>query len=323
VNAAFEIHNGVAPAPPDSDAPVVVYVAPTPEEVRELIDGLGLNSHDVESALDPDEISRLEQTPERLSIIWKRPQNVTIGPRFRFDVASAGLFMHKDRLVIVMKEDVIPFASPDFEGATSTTDVLLRFLRHTIHHYLAHLKVVKQLTLDLESKISTSMENRYLLQMFALSESLIYYVHAIEANGVVLHRLQGVAERLALTQAQREFLDDIALDNKQCVRQAEIYSSVMSELMDARGSIINNNMSVLLKNLTLINVIFLPLNLLAGIGGMSEYSMMTRGVDWRLAYALCLAGMVVLAWVTWIIIMRAVGQKQRRQAGFGPRRRRP
>jgi Mg2+ and Co2+ transporter CorA len=42
------------------------------------------------------------------------------------------------------------------------------------------------------------------------------------------------------------------------------------------ANFVNNNMNVLLKNLTIINVIFLPLNLIAGIGGMSEFSMMTK-----------------------------------------------
>ena len=120
------------------------------------------------------------------------------------------------------------------------------------------------------------MENRYLLQMFALSESLIYYQNAIEANGTVLVKLTARAERLASTKHQEDFLDHIVLENKQCARQAQIYSSVLSGLMDARGSIINNNMNVLLRNLTLINVVFLPLNLIAGIGGMSEFAMMTR-----------------------------------------------
>lgn len=60
------------------------------------------------------------------------------------------------------------------------------------------------------------------------------------------------------------------LENKQCTRQAQMYSTVLSRIIDARGNIISNNMSVLLKNLAIINVIFLPLHLLASIGGMPE-----------------------------------------------------
>jgi magnesium transporter len=75
--------------------------------------------------------------------------------------------------------------------------------------------------------------------------------------------------------------------------------------MDARGTIVNNNMNVLLKKLTLINIIFLPLNLIASIGGMSEFSMMTQGMDWRVSYALFSIGMVVLGWLTYVLVVRA------------------
>ena len=66
--------------------------------------------------------------------------------------------------------------------------------------------------------------------------------------------------------------------------------------MDARGNIVNNNMNVLLKNLTLVNVVFLPLGVIAGIGGMSEFTMMTEGIDWRIAYTVFLLSLAGLAW---------------------------
>jgi hypothetical protein len=37
---------------------------------------------------------------------------------------------------------------------------------------------------------------------------------------------------------------------------------------------------------------------------MSEYSMMTQGVDWKIAYSLFLAGMVVLAVFTAFVLNR-------------------
>ncbi|MNP76814.1 CorA-like Mg2+ transporter protein [compost metagenome] len=49
-----------------------------------------------------------------------------------------------------------------------------------------------------------------------------------------------------------------------------------------------------LRNLTLINVVFLPLNLLASIGGMSEFSVMTAGMPWWLSFPALLLGMAVL-----------------------------
>ena len=155
------------------------------------------------------------------------------------------------------------------------------------------------------------MENRYLLQMFGLGESLIYYLNALEANASVLTKLRNHTDRISFSKAELEMLDDIIIEHQQCCRQAQIYSSVLSGLMDARGNIINNNMNILLKNLTLINVVFLPLNLIAGIGGMSEYTRMTEGfINWPIAYALFLAAMVVTGILTWTFLVRQINRQK-------------
>ena len=67
---------------------------------------------------------------------------------------------------------------------------LLTFMLRTVRHYVGHLRVIKQISIELEKKITVSMENRHLLQMFALSESLVYYMDAIEGNGAVLGKLR-------------------------------------------------------------------------------------------------------------------------------------
>jgi magnesium transporter len=148
------------------------------------------------------------------------------------------------------------------------------------------------------------MENEYLIQMFNLSESLIYYINAISSNLTVLIKLRNHFEKHPDNDERVEQMEDIIIENNQCLKQAEIYSSVLSGLMDARGNIINNNMNVLIKNLTMINIIFLPLNLLASIGGMSEYSMMTDVVDWRISYGIFIGAMGILGWITLKFINR-------------------
>lgn len=314
MKATFELKNGSILPAANGQGSLIVYAAPTSYERQEITETLGLDPYDIESALDPDELSRVEFGPDRVSLIWKRPKNASINQQqVRFDVTSIGLFLSQERLVVIMGEEAIPFAAREFQGSNSPVDALLRLLLHTVHHYLGHLKVIKQITMELSSKISTSMENRYLLQMFALGESLIYYVNSIEANGAVLAKLR---ERLALPKQDVEFLHDIMLDNQQCARQAQIYSTVLSGLMDARGTVVNNNVNVLLKNLTLINVIFLPLTLIASIGGMSEFSMMTHGVNWRISYSLFLLGIGVLGWATWVVLVRVLDKRLTKPGGI-------
>jgi magnesium transporter len=309
----YALENGAAVRTDATRASVVVFVAPDDREKQELTKNLGLDAYDLESALDPDEISRIEFSPDMISLIWKRPRNVTVDEQLRFDVASMGLFLHQNKLVVVTDDPTISLAGRTSQGIHSPVDVLLRLLLLTVHHYLGHLKAIKQITVELGEKLSSSMENRYFLQMFALGESLIYYINAIDANGAVLAKLRANADRLGFSAAQLESLADLILDNQQCSRQAQIYNSVLSGLMDARGTIINNNVNLLLKNLTLITVIFLPLNLIASVGGMSEFTMMTEGIDWRVSYSLLVVGMVLAGWLTFRALVRFFDRKQARR----------
>ena len=214
--------------------------------------------------------------------------------------------------MIILSEGEVSFADREFRNIRATLDVLLGILLRTVRHYVSHLRAIRQISGDLEKKITVSMENRYLLQMFALSESLVYYTDAIEGNGAALERLRNAGGRLRFSEAQLELLDDIILENRQASRQANIYSSVLSGLMDARGTIVNNNMNVLLKNLTLINTVFLPLNLIASIGGMSEWSMITKRLDWRLSYGIFTVGMALFGWGTWVLMTRLIARNEKR-----------
>jgi magnesium transporter len=307
----FELKNGtVVPSAPET-SDILVYALPDDLEKKDLIDTLQIDQHALESALDPDEISRVEFTVDYLYIIWKRPNTASFKQLLKFEVSSMGIFVKQGRLTLILGEGTIPFDAKEFQGATSLHGIILKFFLHTIHHFLGHLKVIKQLNGELQSKLNLSLENQYLLQMFTLGESLIYYLNALEANAAVLTKLRSNRDKISFSREELEMLDDIAIEHQQCCRQAQIYSSVLSGLMDARGSIINNNMNILLRNLTLINVVFLPLNLIASIGGMSEYTKMTEGViDWGVAYLLFITVMVALGIVTWIFLVKQINRQK-------------
>jgi magnesium transporter len=51
-----------------------------------------------------------------------------------------------------------------------------------------------------------------------------------------------------------ELLDDLIIENTQCYRQAEIYSNILASLMDARVSIVSNNLNILMKTLNLVTI---------------------------------------------------------------------
>jgi len=70
--------------------------------------------------------------------------------------------------------------------------------------------------------------------------------------------------------------------------------------MDATVGFLNVNQNIDLKRLTIISVVFMPVNILAGIGGMSEFSMMTSGIPWPIAYGSFIVVMILIGILTFL-----------------------
>ncbi|MCC7300095.1 MAG: magnesium transporter CorA family protein [Verrucomicrobia bacterium] len=297
------------------DADVLVYRQPTDAEKESLQKKYDLDPFDVEAVYDADEVPRLEHMPEGgIFMIWKRPDNITRDETIQFEVSSLGILIRDGKVVFIVPRDELSITGREFKQIDNGMDCVLRVLLQTAHHYQGHLKAIKMMSQELQAKIVKSMENKYLLQMFALGESLIYYHNALEANQAVLSKFHTATGKLKLSTEQLEFLEDVVIENQQASKQAGIYSTVLSGLMDARGTIVNNNMNVLLKNLTLINVVFLPLNIIASMGGMSEFSVMTKNFNPWISYGLFSVTMVLLGWLIWWWLMKVLDHLQNRSS---------
>jgi len=239
---------------PADEAPIQFFINPTDEEKRYLIDVLKIDEHTLASALDPDELSRLEFEPEHLALIFKRPKNYSAADLFLFRVASTGYFLFKDKLVCLMSEDIPLFEGKIFARMTSLPEVMLKLIYRAIYHFIEHLKIINRISDELELKVNRAMENRYLINLFTLEKSLVYYLNAINSNAMVIEKIKHNAAKIGFGQEALELLDDIIVENGQCFKQAEIYSNILTGLMDARGTIVGNNLNVLMKTLNIITI---------------------------------------------------------------------
>jgi len=228
-----------------------------------LIDQFHLDPHTIASALDPEEVARVEYDGEKslTSLIWKIPTNIKFRELTSFNVLSMGFFILPDALIILSSEEIDYFGpirdSPSyFFEFNDLFDIALVVIEKTIHHFVEHLRIIKSLSKEIQHKLNTSMGNEYLLQMFNLSEVLIYYMDAINSNKAVLNKFSGIMKNKKL--GDEDFLSDLIIEIEQAARQTEIYSEVFSGLMDSRGAIVNNNMNALIKKLTVLNSIFTP-----------------------------------------------------------------
>jgi magnesium transporter len=265
----LNISNGKLVECPDDQAVVFVYIAPDENERKFLVDQLKIDEHTLSSSLDPDELSRLEFEPEHVAMIFKRPKHYAAQDNFLFKVLSTGVFLFKDRLIIVVGEDAPLFEGKPFIKIQSIQDVFLRLIYWAIVHFIEHLRGVNQISNELEQQINIAMENKYLLNLFTLEKSLVYYLGALHSNGVLVDKLKNNAVKIGFSQENVEFLDDLLIENNQCLRQTEIYSEVLSSLMDARASIISNNLNIRIKALTILTIVIMLPTLIVSIFSMN------------------------------------------------------
>jgi len=255
----MELVNGKVTRDGDAGGNVYVYVNPDEQERRYLVETFKIDEHTLVSALDPDELARLETEPDHVAIIYKRPRNYSSAEEFVFRVASTGLFLFADKLVIVVSDDTPLFQGKPFAKVASLQDLVLRNIYSSIFHFVEHLKVINAVSESLEDQIAASMQNKYLLNLFSLEKSLVYYLNAINSNAKLIERLRHAATKFGFSAENLEFIEDMLIENSQCYEQAEIYSNILASMMDARVSIVSNNLNWLMKTLTIITIaIMLP-----------------------------------------------------------------
>ncbi|MFH0754866.1 MAG: magnesium transporter CorA family protein [Candidatus Omnitrophota bacterium] len=235
------------------DAPVSVYVNPSEAEKNYLVNGLLLDEHTMNSSLDPDELGRLEFEANHIAVIFKKPRRYTSVDNFLFKVSSVGIFLFNDRMILVAEEDFL-FEGRLFTKLRSVQDVFFKVIFSFIRHFEEHLLIIHKVSDELEIEINKSMSNKSLINMFNLEKSLVYYLNAITSNGKTIEKLKLNTVRIGFPQEAGEFLEDVIIENAQCYEQANTYSQVLSSLMDARASIVSNNLNIRIKMLTILSI---------------------------------------------------------------------
>ena len=194
----FEIVDGKITESPNGA--ILSYISPTEEEKRYLVDTCQIDPHSLNSALDPDEISRVEFEDNHIAIILKQPRNYSAEDLLGFGVTSVGIFLFDDKMIIVQPEE-----NPLFEygrgalRARSLRGVILRILHHATNHFLEHLKIIRLISARIEKDIEFSVSNHHLTEMFVLSKSLTYYESATTANKVLLAKLVRDTEKIGFS----------------------------------------------------------------------------------------------------------------------------
>ena len=300
---SYSVTNGRIAKGTEGFPQIEVYILPDETERNRLINDYGVDEHTLLSSTDPDETPRIEFEDNHTAIILKYPKNYSAEDNFLFKVKSMGIFLFPpERIVIVLDDSVPLFTGRLASNVKAAQDVLLKTLLQTIRHFETHLRVINMCSDEIEHEINKSCENKNLLNMFTLEKGLVYYVNALNGNRRVIERMKVNAQKFNFTEENIELLDDLAIENRQFLDQAEVYSQVLSGLMDARASIINNNLNIMMKNMNAIVIAISVPTFFTGVFGMSEFTELLTGSKWYVGYPVFLVVMLLLGlFIYWLI----------------------
>jgi magnesium transporter len=151
---------------------------------------------------------------------------------------------------------------------------------------------------DLEDEVILNPTRSTLQEIYKVRRELLQLRRAIWPQRDVINALIRDSGEL-ISNEVRLHLRDCYDHSVQVIDMVETYRELASGLMDVYLSAVSNKMNEIMKVLTVISSIFIPLTFIAGIYGMnfntekSQYNM--PELNWAWGYPLCLAMMAAIA----------------------------
>ncbi|MBW4432488.1 MAG: magnesium/cobalt transporter CorA [Pelatocladus maniniholoensis HA4357-MV3] len=160
---------------------------------------------------------------------------------------------------------------------------------------------------DLEDEVIAQPTPKTLKKIYKVKRELLQLRRAIWPQRNALHKLiQDDSEMIS--HEVRIYLRDCYDHAVQVIDMVETYRELASGLMDVYLSAVSNRMNEIMKLLTVISAIFIPLTFIAGVYGMnfntekSPYNM--PELNWYWGYPACLLVMAVIAVILLYIFWR-------------------
>ena len=252
----------------------VNIVNPNRQEIETLSVELSIPLDFLTDPLDIDERSRIESDEGSLLIVLRIPDYDEKNSEVPFITIPAGIILAKnDVLITVCSSDINELLELHAGKAKSIpsarkTGFFLRIFLRTAILYLKFLKEINRRTADIEKELQKSLKNEELIRLLNLEKSLVFFTTALKSNELMMERLLKI-KTLGLNEEDEDMLEDVIIENKQAIEMANIYSNILSGMMDAFASVINNNINYVMKILTSITILMTIPMLVSSIYGMN------------------------------------------------------
>jgi len=112
------------------------------------------------------------------------------------------------------------------------------------------------------------MKNEELIKLLNIEKSLVFFTTSLRSNELMMERLQKT-EIIKMNPDDEDLMEDVITESKQAIEMSNVYSNILSGMMDAFASVISNNLNVVVKFLAAVTIILMIPTLIASLYGMN------------------------------------------------------
>ena len=268
----YKNNKGLTQTENREDSSWINVVCPTKEETKFLLKELQIPEDFYSDIEDIDERPRIEIENDWTLIILRIPFRSN-DAKLPFNTAPLGL-MFKDDIFVSLcfhESDILP----DFISYTKRKritinnhfDLVLKLLLSSSVWFLKHLKQINQRIKLAEDNLEESIKNEELQALLQIEKCLVFFMTSLKGNDVLFRRLKNL--KIHKDTFDPELLEDVEIELRQAEETTNIYSNILTGMMDAYASVISNNLNVIMKRLTSISIILMIPTLIASLYGMN------------------------------------------------------
>ena len=246
---------------------------PTEDELDFIVEKLNVERDFLNAALDEEESARVDADNDQILILVDTPSVEKTDEHIIYETLPLGIILtEKNIITVCLKDSIVLDQFEKNSVRTFSTNKKFRFIYQILYRnaqrYLLYLRQIDKMSDQVEKKLHKSMKNKELIQLLDLEKSLVYITTALKANEVVLEKILKL-DIIVKFPDDKDLLDDVIVENKQAIEMANIYSGILSGMMDAFASVISNNLNIVMKVLASITIIMSIPTIFASFYGMN------------------------------------------------------
>ncbi len=232
----------------------------------------GIDYDHITDILDPDELSRIEDGDTYVLTIVRIPiyeANADV-PYYTIPI---GIIIEGNTIITICgsNNEVLEDISSGRVKGIELADFpafIIRLLSRADITFLKYLKEINKQTSAIQRDLQGSIENKEIIRMLNLQKSLEYFTTSLSSNQLLLTKLRKT-KLMTFDDDDNDWFDDIEIDNRQAMGMADTYSNILTSLMDTFTSVISNNLNVIMKKLTVINLVLMVPTFITSFFGMN------------------------------------------------------